>query len=381
MRIRQRIPAALRRASLSVLCLVLGAAIVPRHLVGRDAHAWFTDDRETLEALADTVASASTVVVTASAFHTGNARFDGEWAMGTHQMSALGLAQVALAHPELRTRYLPAIDASVARLLDDATFAFATDAWGQGPWASLADDHGHGYLGYVALALGSLRELDPDTIHAAAHDRLVDALVRRIEAQPLGIVQTYPGEAYPCDIAAIVGAIGQHARITGRDRSALVGRMAAVYRGHWIDRDSGYLVQSLRVDGTALDAPRASGTALAAYFWSFADRSLAAELDTALLDVGAASLFGFGGIREYAPGHVGSGDIDSGPVLLGVSVSATGFSLAAARRQGDAARFEQLVRTAALFGIPVAQAGRRRFVTGGPLGNAIMLAMLTARRS
>ncbi len=374
------IPARLRRAALSLTCLLVGATLVPRHVVGRDADAWFVDDRETAQGLADAVADAALAPVTAASFHTGNARFDGEWAMGTQQMTVLGLAQVALAHPELRARYRPAIDAAAARLVDDATFAFATAAWGVGPWASLDDDRGHGYLGYVALALGSLRELDPDTIHAAAHDHLVDALVRRVEAHPLGIVQTYPGEAYPCDLAAIVGAIAQHGRITGVDRSALVQRMASTYRARWIDPDSGYLVQSLRPDGGPLDAPRASGTALAGYFWSFADGDLADELDRAVLEVGAASLFGFGGIREYAPGHAGHGDIDSGPVVLGLSVSGTGFSIAAARRRGDADRFVELVRTASLFGIPVEHDGTRRFVTGGPLGNAILLTMLTARR-
>lgn len=377
-----RVPAAVRRALVSLVCLGGTAAVVPRHLVGRDADAWFTDDAAVARALADSVEASLVDPVTPAAFHTGSRRFDGEWAMGTHQMATLGLVQVALAHPELRERYAPAIELALAPLLDDHTFGFAADAWGAGPWESLSSDRGLGYLGYVALALGSLRELDPTTDHAATHDRLIDALVRRIEAHPLGVVETYPGEAYPCDIAAIVGAIAQHGRITGRDRTALVEHMAAVYRTRWIDPDSGYLVQSLRVaDARPLDAPRGSGTALAAYFWSFADPTLATELDRAVLEAGGASLLGFGAIREYAPGHAGTGDIDSGPVVHGMSVSATGFSLAAARRQGDHARFAALYRTAALFGLPLMGDGRLRFVAGGPLGNAIMLAMLTARRS
>lgn len=377
-----RIPALLGRALLSLSCLWLGAAAVPRQVVGRDADAWFVDDEPTANALGQSVAAALGTGITTAQFHTGSRRFDGEWVLGTHQMAALGLAQLVHAHPELHARYLPAIEIAVERLLDDDTYGFATEAWGTGPWQSLEADAGHGYLGYVALALGALRELDPGTKYAAQHDRLIDALVRRIEAHPRGMVQTYPGEAYPCDIAAIVGAIAQHGRITAVDRSALVQRMAAVYREHWIDPASGYLVQSLRVhDGGWLDAPRASGTALAGYFWSFADRSLTDQLDRALLGEGSATLFGFHGIREYAPGHAGHGDIDSGPVLLGVSVSATGFTLSAARRQDDRENFAGLYRTAVLFGVPLHREGRTRFLTGGPLGNAIMLAMLTARRS
>ena len=72
------------------------------------------------------------------------------------------------------------------------------------------------------------------------------------------------------------------------------------------------------------------------------------------------------------------GDIDSGPVPLGVGVSSSGFTLAGTRIFRDRGLFTALFRTVYLFGAPLDRAGRRRFVTGGPLGNAIMLAMLTA---
>lgn len=370
------------RASLALACLALGATLGPRVLVGRDADGFFDDDERTQTALADAVAEYVSGEVGAAAFHTGSARFDGEWAMGTHPMAALGLAQVVRAHPELAPRYLPALELSVEQLLRDDTYVFAREAWGSGPFERLENGEGHAYLGYVALALGSLREVDPATPHAALHDRLVEELARRLEESPRGIVETYPGEAYPCDIASIVGAIGQHDRLTGTDHRALIARMGALYRSAWVDPRSGYLAQALDPrTGEPRDAPRGSGTALGAYFWSFADPSVASSLDQALLGRGRESVLGFDAIREYGPGDEGSGDIDSGPVVLGVSVSATGFALSAARRTGDREAFRGLFRTAALFGVPVAHGESTRFLSGGPLGNAILLAMLTARPS
>ncbi|MCP4808514.1 MAG: hypothetical protein GY913_18850 [Proteobacteria bacterium] len=73
----------------------------------------------------------------------------------------------------------------------------------------------------------------------------------------------------------------------------------------------------------------------------------------------------------------GFGDIDSGPVLLGIGVSPTGFGLAGARLHGDEAAYERSLRTARLFGLPVPWNGRT-YLTGGGLGNAILLAMATA---
>lgn len=357
-------------------CVLALAGVVPRALVGRDADALFDGDRAAQESLARAVAADVARDPGAGAFHTGSERFDGEWALVTSQMAALGLSQVIREHPELCARYLPPLRAAVDHLLRPRTFAFGARAWGAAPLDDLASDHGHAYLGYAALGVGALREVDPATPHAALHDRMVGALARRLERSPTMVIETYPGEAYPCDLAAVVGAVGQHARLTGVDRRALLARVTNAYRARWIDPVTGYLAQTVdATTGFPTSAHRGSGTALSAYFLSFADPSLARSLGEAVARTGHRSFAGFGGVREYAGD--GAGDVDSGPVVMGVSVSATGFALASARQLGDRARFGSLYRTASLFGVPVASRG---FVAGGPLGNAILLAMLTARR-
>ena len=377
---REQLPQRLGQGGLFLLCVVISAWTLPSHVVGCDAHLFLEDDLATERALADSVAEFARRAPNEEAFHTGSARFDGEWAFGSALMSIVGLAQVVEAHPELRSRYLPAMEQAAEQLMREETSAFGRDAWGEGPLTGLAHGQGHAYMGYAALALGVLREVDPETRFAPAHDALVHGLARNLEASELGVLETYPGEAYPCDISSVVGAIGLHARLTGLSQTALIAREAALFRGRWIDPESGYLVQSVDPrTGAPRDAPRGSGTALSAFFWSFAEPSMSRELDHALLTQGRAEFAGFGGIREYGPGHLGLGDIDSGPVLFGVSVSATGFSLSAARRAGDEEAFQSLFRTAALFGVSVPRGEGARFLSGGPLGNAIMLAMLTAR--
>lgn len=143
------------------------------------------------------------------------------------------------------------------------------------------------------------------------------------------------------------------------------------------DASSDLLFQRFGADGRPHDAPRGSGTASAAYFVGFVDRAVAERLSDALWRQ-ESTFFGFGAIREYADGHEGSGDIDSGPVLLGVSVSATGFALGPARAFGRSDVFERIYRTADLFGLPDRARGRMSFATGGPIGNALLFAMLTS---
>ncbi len=312
-------------------------------------------------------------------------RFAGEWALVTHQMTALGLAQICLAHPEQRDRLAPEVTRAAAKSFLPEMRTFGTRAWsGEDAMTSLDGSHGHAYLAYAALALGMARLIDPAFPPALAkkHDAVIAAYERRLLASRTGLIETYPGEAYPTDVAAVAASIAVHGRATGVDHSRVLEHWKERIVAVQIDPASGLVIQRMGAfDGARHDAPRGSGTALAAYFAGFADRGVAERLAEGLFRH-ESTFAGFGAIREYAEGYAGVGgaDIDSGPVLLGVSVSATGFALAPARAHrdhyGDA--FERIYRTTDLFGAPDASDGRVRFLTGGPIGNALLLALLTS---
>jgi hypothetical protein len=82
-------------------------------------------------------------------------------------------------------------------------------------------------------------------------------------------------------------------------------------------------------------------------------------------------------MREHASGGSFDGDVDSGPVIFGLGPSATGFALGAARANADEETFGELYATAALVGAPVEHEGARKFALGGPIGDAILFAMIT----
>lgn len=370
----------LLRRGLSVIVIVSIASFLPAWLCERDADALYRGEEEAQLELARAVAASIKRGVTTAQFSTGSARFDGEWALVTHQMAVLGLGQVILEHPEAREELLPALSTAVDRLVASETHEFGTRAWGEQGLNNLGSRNGHAYLGYVNLALGMDRLLRPDSPHAELHDRLTAALARRIAASKTGLIETYPHETYPPDVSAVVGSIGLHSRATGVDRGRpeLVGRWVETVRDRYIEPRSGLLIQAVRSNGQPLDRPRASGTAIAAYFLSFAHREMSRELFGAL-QKNRGSFAGFGGVREYPRWQrSGLGDIDSGPVLFGVGVSASGFSVASTRIHGDRDMYRSIFRTVTLFGAPAPRGEGRWFVSGGPLGNAIMLAMLTA---
>jgi len=352
-----------------LLALALATLVVCWLYAGNLGDRWFDGDSNTQLALADAVAARAMERGGDAGIGTGSARFDGEWDLGTCQMTVLGLSQVIRQHPGTRDRYLPAIDACLDWLITPSARAFGTRAWGAD--ALEAKSGTHAYAGYIAVALGSRRLLGDDPRFDDLHDELSMAMVRGLEGH-VRRFQTYPQETYPVDQSTAIAAVELHMRATGVDHSVVLEDYLGRYRAASVDPASGMLFQSLSPQtGQPTDAARASGTAFAAYFLKDADPDLSRDLYRSLRH---ANYGGLGGIYEYAAGQGGLGDVDSGPVLLGVSVSATGFGMAGARIHGDRDGYRRMYRTAHVFGVPVGG----RFRTGGGIGNAIMLAMLTA---
>ena len=355
-------------------------ATIPRLVCGSGAGPLFEGEREAEVALADGVVEAMGRHRGNVLYSTGRSRFDGQSAIAAYQMTIMGLSQIVQRHPDLRERYLPVLREAGRKIADPKTLGYAAHVYGHNGIVAMNPGEGHAYLGYVNLALGMLRAVDPATPLAPLHDRLSAQLAARLFASPTGLIETYPGETWPPDVAAVAGSVGLHAKVTGADVSAEL----ALWSEHFAKcaiAEGGYLVQRVK-SGTCkpVDAPRGSGTAVAAYFLHFADPALSSRLHQAIVSNGERSLFGFGAIREYLSAS-GAGDGNSGPVILGVSIGATGFGLGAAASHGDRELFVRLYRTAYLFGVPRDEGERRTFVMGGALGNALLLAMLTARSS
>ena len=313
-------------------------------------------------------------------FATGSSRFDGEWLFGTYVMAVLGYAQTAQEHPELTAHHRTQIGRCLDALTAPETTAFDREAWGVDPLDDLGGPRPHAaYLGYAGLALAVARELDPQSPHAVLEQRVIDHLSAHLERSPLGLLATYPGEVYPVDNLAILGALATHDRATGEDHSAVMDALSQRLRTAFRDPNTGLLYQAVHPrTGQPIDAPRGSGTALGAYFASFADLGLSRDLYAAIDEHLSRRAFGFGTTREYPVGAHGSGDIDSGPVLLGQGVSATGFTIALARIHGDRDTFAANYTTAAFFGGPVGGTSTH-YALGGPIGDALLFALTTAQ--
>ena len=366
------------------LALALGAlatATVPHRIAGAEAGAWLDGDPALEERLARGLRQTTQDDLVKHPFRTGSKHFDSEWLFGTYMMAGMGFGQLALSRSSTpaRTVELTAdLDRCIAGMLKDESRFYDRSAWGADPLQTLASDQGHiAFLGYLNLTLGLRRLLDPNNPYAELNDHVSAALERRLLATS-GFVETFPGQTFPIDNASAVGSLGLHQRATGKSHARVIQAFATRVNRLARQRSDGLLIQITTTAGAPLGPGRGSGTFLASYFLSFADPVLARSL----YESGKSALYtehlGFGAMREHAAGHEGNNDIDSGPVLFGLGVSSSGFALGPARAFGDADAFRGLYALTHLFGVPVDSGGTRTYATGGPIGDGILLAMLTA---
>jgi hypothetical protein len=302
----------LKRFALRALFAILGLAAArffAPWVCGRDARGWYDGDPDLQKELAEDLITFEERDDRHRVEASPQDRFAGEWALVTHEMTALGLGQLCLARSGWCDRYAPIATKAALKSFLPEMRDFGTRAWGEDAMSSLAAAHGHAYLAYSALAVGMARVVDPNfpASETAKHDALIAAYERRLLASPTGLIETYPGEAYPTDVAAVAAAIAVHGRATGVDHRRVLQHWASRVRALQIDPKSGLVIQRMSAaNGKAHDVPRGSGTGLAAYYAGFADRGTAQLLTDALFQH-ESSFFGFSAIREFADGFHGSG--------------------------------------------------------------------------
>lgn len=366
-----------------VLVFLVSVRVIPPLWCDRGAGEWWEGSGERPAALGRSVDQWIQRSLTSEQFQTGVSLFDGEWLFGTYQMAIVGLAQLAEVKPELRVECLRAMELAEDRILSAAVWKFDQAAWKEAPLDALDGSNGHaGYLGYLNLSLSRHRMLDPQFKHRAIHDRISNALARNLEASPTALIETYPGETYPVDNCSVAASLALHDRAGGTRRFApICERWLAQLKRRYTDPRTGLLFQAVSSrTGEPVDAPRGSGTALGAYFLGLIGEPFARELYQAARRELWSPVFGFGAVREYPRGfREGAGDIDSGPLIFGRSISASGFMLGCARQQDDEDTFRMIYRSVHLFGAPTRQGARTTFALGGPLGASLMLALLTAQ--
>ncbi|WFE59932.1 hypothetical protein [Micromonospora sp. WMMD712] len=222
------------------------------------------------------------------------------------------------------------------------------------------------------------------------------AIGAAFDASGTPYLAAYPGQAWPVDSTVAVASLRLHDALLPAAPSPgapsteapppprFAGTVARWLDGvrQRLDPRTGLLPH--RVDpatGAPAEVARATSQSVIQRFLVDVDPAFARAQYLTFRERFVASPLGLGpAVREYPDGTAGPGDVDSGPLLLGVSLSATVVTLGAAQSQGDAALAGALANYGDLVGLPVDTPATRRYAFGVlPVGDAFLAWSKTAR--
>lgn len=221
---------------------------------------------------------------------------------------------------------------------------------------------------HTQLALARLTTSPSDMQTAVEGARRILAAV---DAGDSPFLDAYPGQSWPVDTVVAMAAVAEVDAAFG-----VPGAREGLAR--WVERTKpltvdGLLPHRTTAEGMPLDAPRGSSSALILAFLPSIDAPWSRQMWPVFRGGFVTRVAGAVGVREHPVGSDQPGDVDSGPLVAGVSLSVSTVTVAAARAHGDPTLAGDLVRQAEVAGIPIDVAGERRYVFGVlPVGDAFL---------
>jgi hypothetical protein len=301
-------------------------------------------------------------------------RANPEWDLMGQTFVAWALANWALREPAHTDEALRAIDRTIEAILEmERTQGFRAYLlpYAHGPYQrerSLFVDS------EILLTMALRRLVRPsDTRWLEESRRRGQQIAEGFRQSPL--LESYPDEGWTFDHAVALAGLHALDKLEGTNRYA--DEIASVLQRLRAMRDpaSGLLISSFRINGGVLDGPEGSTLWMTLHCLSLVDPDFAKQqYQIARAELGAVFL-GFAWAREWPKSARGERDIDSGPVvpLLDVSAGSSGLAFVAASTFGDRNYLEQLTATLDFAAFPVDDARGRKYAAANQVGDAVLL--------
>ncbi|WP_212816600.1 hypothetical protein [Polymorphospora rubra] len=234
--------------------------------------------------------------------------------------------------------------------------------------------------GVVRLAGGpAAAPFDAERL-AADVDTLARAFDNQLTATGSPFLSAYPGQAWPVDSTVGIATVRLADHLAGTD--AYDGLLARWRTAADARRDPATGLLAHRVDpdtGFPVEGARATSQTMALRFLREVYPQDATRDWARFRDLFASTTFWAPGVREHPRGTDLPGDVDSGPLILGMSASASVVALGDAVLFGDRRTAAALSGLAETTGFAVESGGQRRYLGGLlPVGDAFLVWSLTA---
>jgi hypothetical protein len=229
--------------------------------------------------------------------------------------------------------------------------------------------------GEIALMLASRRVLEEKPEYKAALTARVNQMAGDLRQSPHFALESYPDECWTFDHVVALSAVRMADYLDGSDHSALIRDWIAMARKKLVHPASGLLVSSYTTDGAPLIGPEGSSLWMIAHGLQLLDEDFARDqYDRARRELGGRAL-GFSYAREWPESWKGPADIDSGPIIpvLEISAGSSGMAFIGASAFGDDSFLASLHATLDFAAFPSRKDGALKYCAGNQVGDAALL--------
>ncbi|MBA2662847.1 MAG: hypothetical protein H0U74_11160 [Bradymonadaceae bacterium] len=239
------------------------------------------------------------------------------------------------------------------------------------------------YHSHLNLILGIHRHVSSSKEHDTLHRRLSRHLSAMSLADGDFHARSYASFAsgkWPADQAVTLASLHLYDRIhrTSLSKAPIRGWLGEMAKR--TDAAHGLHHSALFKTLWYAEIPRGCGLSWTILYMAQFAPGEAGELYERYRSAYGSDVLGFGGFREWPPGAKHGFDVDSGPIIFGIGMAATGLGLGPARMFGDGASYAAIMRSATVFGAPSRGLfGGRRYRLAPLVGEAMLFNGTTAR--
>lgn len=290
----------------------------------------------------------------------------------THVLYGLSWVQVGLrAEGEMRAEAVREARWALEQLDSTGRRTFSPD---------LVPPYGVFYVGWKNWLRGGVLLLDPsDGETQRRFEEDCDALAAAFESSSTPFLTAYPGMAWPVDSVVGIAALSLHDHLLTPRYETIISRWLALAQER-LDPVTRLLPH--RVDpitGEGFETARGSSQSIILRFLPEIDPLWASEQYAAFRSQFVGFVGTVPGIREYLVGVAGEGDVDSGPLVNGLSASASVVTMGTAFLYGDRELGEAFFHIGESAGIPISWDDTKRYGFGLlPVGDAFLAWSQTA---
>jgi hypothetical protein len=301
-----------------------------------------------------------------------------EWDFMGRTFLVWSLAEMSLRNPSEKAEYLQTIDRIIAETLQleekNGMFFFLMPYARVCPYV-MQPPRSLFLESEIALMMGVRRMVEEKIEYRPLMRERIDLMESRMRRGPVLCAESYPDECWLFDQSVALAAMKLADCLDGSDHSAFQRQWLDVAKQKLVDRKTGLLISSFTVDGQALDGPEGSSIWLVSHCLRLVDENFARDQYRRARKELGRKLAGFAWSREWPPSWVGEMDVDSGPVIpvLEISAGASGMAFIAASSFQDADYLAALAATLDFSAFPSVQGGRLKYCASNQVGDAALL--------